>query len=362
MKTLQMPLKYVQDENLLKNLIKLTNFYGKNYIFISDSNVINIIQEKIMDIFKDEKNSSYKILNYKDNCTQKEIDRLTSIIKDMKCDIIVGIGGGKSLDIAKIIASNLDKNLVIIPTTASTDSATSALSAVYKENGSFDKYIYHNKNPHLILVDTSILVKAPIRYLVAGMGESLSTYYEAKACYDSKSLNILGGTPSLSSISISKLALDIILEKGFLAKLSAEKGIINEAFDQVIEANIFMSGFGFENSGLAAAHAIHNGIMEIESSKNYLHGEIIAFSTIVQLVIENQAIDEILKIIDFCQKIKLPYRLSDLGIIDNIDEKVKIIAEKACSQKDTMKHMPFNISKTMVYDAIIVADKLGSYE
>jgi len=359
MKTLQMPFKYIQGEKLLEELINFTSFYGENYIFISDSNVKQIIQPKISAIFK---NKNYKILNYKKNCTENEIKDLTLKIKKVDCDIIVGIGGGKSLDIAKIIASTLNKVLVIIPTTASTDSATSALSALYNDDGTFLKYIYHNKNPHLILVDTSIIVKAPIRHLVAGMGETLSTYYEAKACYDSKSLNILGGTPSLSSIAISKLALDIILEKGWLAKLSAEQGIINEALDQVVEANIFMSGFGFENSGLAGAHAIHNGIMELDNSNNYLHGEIIAFSTIVQLVIENRQIDEILKIISFCKKINLPHKLSDLGIVDKIDEKVRIISEKACSNDDTMNHMPFKISRNMVYDAIMVADKLGSYE
>lgn len=362
MKSLQMPFKYIQGQDIIYKLIEYSYFYGDNYAFITDENIENIISNTIENIFKKHHKKNYSIFKYEKECTRQEIDKLLSQINQDKYDIIVGIGGGKSLDTAKIIAATLNKALVIIPTTASNDSATSAMSVLYKKEGNFDRYIFHNKNPHLILVDTNIIVSAPVRHLIAGMGETLSTYYEAKACYDSKILNILGGTPSLSAINISKLALDIILEKGLLAKLSAEQKIVNEAVDEVIEANLFMSGFGFENSGLAAAHAIHNGMVEIEETSSYLHGEKVAFGTIVQLVLENKQIDEILKIISFCKKVGLPHKLADLGIKDNIEKKVQIIAERACTEGESIHHLPFQVRKSMVYDSIMVANKLGSYE
>ncbi len=360
MKTLQMPLKYLQEKNILDKLINLTNFYGHKYLIITDDFIKDLLNERFIKIFSKSKKDSFEIITYKRDCTQKEIERILDFKKEF--EIIVGLGGGKSIDIAKMIASIEDKPLIIIPTTASTDSATSALSVLYNEDGSLDRYVYHNKNPNIVLVDTELIVNAPIRYLVAGMGEALSTYYEAKACYDSKFLNKLGGTPSLTAITISKLALDIVLEKGLLAKVSAEAGIVNEAVDQVIEANLFMSGFGFENSGLGGAHAIHNGLISLPETNRALHGEKVAFGTIVQLVLENRDIDLILKIIGFCKSVGLPTRLKDLGIIEDVENKVRQLVKRTCIKGESIHNLPFEISESMVYNAIMVADKLGNYE
>ncbi len=360
MKILQMPLKYIQEKKILKKLIEVSEFYGDKYLFITDEFMKNLLEEKIKKIFKEKEKKSFEIVTYKKECSQKEVEEI--IKKDNNSDIIVGLGGGKSIDIAKMIAAIEDKPLIVVPTTASTDSATSALSVLYNEDGSLDRYVYHNKNPNIVLVDTELIVNAPIRHLVAGMGETLSTYYEAKACYDSKFLNKLGGSPSLTAITISKLALDIVLEKGLLAKVSAEAGIVNEAVDQVIEANLFMSGFGFENSGLGAAHAIHNGLVTLPETINSLHGEKVAFGTIVQLVLENRDIDIILKVIGFCKSVGLPTKLKDLGIVDNIEGNVKKIVKRACIKEESIHNLPFEITQNMVYEAIMVADKLGNYE
>lgn len=360
MKILRMPLKYIQEKRMLDRIIDVSDFYGDKYLFITDDFMKNLLKERLEKIFDNYPKKTLEIITYKKDCTKEEVEEI--IDKQNKFEVIVGLGGGKSIDIAKMVAAREDKPLVIVPTTASTDSATSALSVLYNEDGSLDRYVYHNKNPDIVLVDTELIIKAPIRYLVAGMGETLSTYYEAKACYDSKFLNKLGGSPSLTAITISKLALDIILEKGLLAKVSAEAGIVNEAVDQVIEANIFMSGFGFENSGLGAAHSIHNGLVSLPETSGTLHGEKVAFGTIVQLVLENRDIDIILKVIGFCKSVGLPTKLKDLGIVDNTEASIRKLVKRACIKEESIHNLPFEITQNMVYEAIMVADKLGNYE
>lgn len=362
MKTIQMPLKYVQGKNVISKIFAISDVYGNKYAIITDNFMKEKLSEDIKNLFSSNKKKTYEIFTFEKDITELEIKTIKDKINESEWDTVVGLGGGKSLDMAKVVSAQLGKPLIVIPTTASTDSATSAISVIYNEDGSLNRYVYLDKNPALVLADTGLIVRAPVRHLIAGMGETLSTYYEAKACYDSKSLNKLGGTPSLSTITISKLALDIVLEKGLLAKVSAEQHIVNEAVDQIIEANIFMSGFGFENSGLAAAHSIHNGLVSLKETAPYLHGEKVAFGTIVQLVLENRNIDDILKVITFCKKIGLPHKLSDLGIVDNIPQNVKLIASRACEEGESMHNMPFEVTKTMVFDAIMVADKLGSYE
>lgn len=88
---------------------------------------------------------------------------------------MVGIGGGKTLDTAKAIGYYQKLPVVVIPTIASTDAPTSALSVIYTEAGEFEEYLIYPKNPDMVVMDTAIIAKAPVRLLVSGMGDALST-------------------------------------------------------------------------------------------------------------------------------------------------------------------------------------------
>ena len=61
----------------------------------------------------------------------------------------------------------------------------------------------------------------------------------------------------------------------------------------MIEANTYLSGVGFESGGLAAAHALYNGLTAIPDAHHYYHGEKVAFGTLTQLVLENAPVEEI---------------------------------------------------------------------
>jgi glycerol dehydrogenase len=119
-------------------------------------------------------------------CSHVEINRLIAILKQHGCRGVVGIGGGKTLDTAKAIGYYQKLPVVVIPTIASTDAPTSALSVIYTEAGEFEEYLIYPKNPDMVVMDTAIIAKAPVRLLVAGMGDALSTWFEAKACYDAE--------------------------------------------------------------------------------------------------------------------------------------------------------------------------------
>ena len=108
-----------------------------------------------------------------------EIERVKAAFEASGCDVVVGIGGGKIHDSAKAAAYYQGAPVVIIPTIASTDAPCSALSVIYSETGVFERYLFLNSNPDLVLVDTEILLKAPVRQFVSGMGDALSTYVGA---------------------------------------------------------------------------------------------------------------------------------------------------------------------------------------
>lgn len=126
-------------------------------------------------------------------CTHAEIARIAAAATAAGCGVIVGAGGGKVLDAARAAAVQLQLPFVSCPTIASTDAPCSALSVVYDEAGVFVEYLIHSVNPVLVLVDSRVIAEAPTRLLVAGMGDALSTMFEARACSTAQRPNTRGG-------------------------------------------------------------------------------------------------------------------------------------------------------------------------
>ncbi|MDU5010981.1 MAG: glycerol dehydrogenase, partial [Clostridium botulinum] len=250
--------------------------------------------------------------------------------------------------------------VVIAPTVASTDAPCSALSVIYTKEGTFSEYLLLPKNPDLVLVDTSMITKAPARLLVAGMGDALATYFEARACTNSNSDTLAGGKGTNSAFALAKLCYETLLRDGLKAKLAVENKVSTKAVENIIEANTFLSGIGFESCGLAAAHAIHNGFTVLEECHHLYHGEKVAFGTLVQLVLENSPLEELEKVIGFCLDVNLPITLEDMGIKEIKKEDIMKVAKATCAEGETIFNMPFEVTYEDVYAAILTADNLAN--
>ena len=206
-------------------------------------------------------------------CCNSEIDRLVKIVKDEQCDLTIGIGGGKIFDTAKAVAYYAGTPVFICPTIASTDAPCSALSVIYTEEGVFEKYLFLPANPNLVLMDTDIITKSPVRLTVAGMGDALATYFEARACKRSGATSCAGGKTTEAAMALAELCFNTLMDEGVKAKIALEAGVCTPAVEKVIEANTLLSGIGFESAGLAGAHAIHNGFTVLEECHHMYHGE-----------------------------------------------------------------------------------------
>lgn len=363
------PTKYVQGEDEILNLGYFVSTFGKSALLIAHQDDINRVQAQL-DQTTEKFNIEIIPSHFNGECSRQEVARLQEFAKEHNCDCVIGLGGGKAIDTAKCVAEG--EALIIVPTIAATDAPTSHSAVLYTPEGEFDDYAYFKQSPSVVMVDTKIIANAPTRFLVAGMGDALSTYFEARATSNSFS-NVNAGLPcgartgecppakgTNAALMMAKLCYEMLLENGYNAKIACDNNLVTPALENIVETNILLSGLGFESAGLAAIHAIHDGLTALEGTHHYFHGEKVAFSAIAQLVLENAPIEELHEVLDFSLSIGLPVCLADIGVESITMEEAISVAEKACIPEESIHSMPFPVTVNDVASAIIAADKIGS--
>lgn len=359
-KILISPSKYLQGAGEMKNIGTYAAKCGKKALVLISQGGYRRIGAMIEESFAG--SDCDVVFDYfNGECCESEINRLVAIVKEKGCDLVIGVGGGKIFDTAKAVAYYAETPVFICPTIASTDAPCSALSVVYTEEGVFERYLFLPANPNLVLMDTDIIVKSPVRLTVAGMGDALATYFEARACQRSGATSCAGGKTTEAAMALAKLCFDTLMEEGVKAKIALEAGVCTPAVEKVIEANTLLSGIGFESAGLAGAHAIHNGFTVLEECHHMYHGEKVAFGTLTQLVLENVPLDELEDIILWCIEVGLPVTLAELGAGNVTDDQLMEVAKTACAETDTLHNMPFEVTPETVFAAIKAADAYGRY-
>lgn len=292
-------------------------------------------------------------------CSHQEIEDVKEAARDSGAQVIVGAGGGKVLDTARAVAADLRLAVVNCPTVASSDAPCSALSVLYNNRGQMVDYRVYARNPDLVLVDTTVIACAPPRLLVSGMGDALATLFEARTCVEGGVKNMRGGASTRSALALAELCYRTLIEDGCNALAAAEQQAVTPALERLVEANTLLSGLGFESSGLAAAHSVHNGLTVADGTHAYFHGEKVAFGTLVQLVLEGKPSTEIDEVLTFSHAVGLPITLADIGLLASDTDMLDAVAERSTASAETIHNEPFEVHPGMVRDAIRAADALG---
>jgi glycerol dehydrogenase len=301
----------------------------------------------------------HSVHSFGGECSLAEVERVKKSAKDYNARLIIGAGGGKVLDTARAAAADLGLPVVSCPTVASSDAPCSALSVLYSDDGIFQQYRFYRRNPDLVLVDTQVIAEAPPRLLSAGMGDALATWFEARTCVAGSVRNMRGGGSTASALALSELCYRTLLADGAGALTAVSTNAVTPALERVIEANTLLSGLGFESSGLAAAHAVHNGLTAAPETHSYFHGEKVAFGLLVQLVLEGATRASIEEILTFSTEVALPITLADIGLTELPRERLESVAARATAPGETIHNEPFEVTTGMVADAILAADAIG---
>jgi glycerol dehydrogenase len=356
---LGLPARYVQGYGVLDQLGNELSAMGEKPFILVDRYIWSLFEKDITHSLE-KATSQYEVCEFEGECCHEEINRTAMQSREKGCDVIAGIGGGKALDTAKAVSHRLNKPMVMVPTTASNDAPTSRLVVVYTSEGKLEEVLTLAVNPQLVLVDTKVIAAAPVRFLVAGIGDALTTKFEAEQCALAGYPSSMNGRQTCAALALSNLCYEIIREDGLKAKQAVQQKLVTPAVDRVIEANILLSGLGFENGGLSVAHALTRGLSALPELHGALHGEEVAYGLLVQFVLENRSSSFMLDIRQFYRDIGLPLGLPDLGLEDPQDHHFQTIAHYTCVSPQSHVHkLTVPVNERIITDAMRMVDSMA---
>lgn len=355
------PSRYIQGDGAIREIGLHATRLGKRCLLIGGKTALSLCAADITTSIAAYGGACHQEL-FNGLSTRGEVQRLVDQGEQFKADLVIALGGGAAIDAGKAASHELGVPVIVVPTTVATDAPCSALSVLYNEAGEFESYLQLSKNPDCILVDTALVVLSPVRFLVAGMGDALATYWESDTCKRSGRPNPLtgGGYPTLAAGAFAQLCYTTLLESGVQAKTSVERKVVTPALEAVVEANTLLSGLSSENGGHAGAHSIHNGLTKLPGAQNSLHGEKVAFGVLAQLVLEGRPPEEIRQILEFNTSVGLPVCLADLGFKDLSTDALALVAKVATAADETIHATWFPVTAAMVESAIQAADAIGT--
>jgi glycerol dehydrogenase-like iron-containing ADH family enzyme len=345
------PAAVLRGQNALAEAIERICKLGKRPVVVAGEQSQELSQ---LQILFNQPELEIERVRYTPDCCETSLDRLMASVTKHQADLVIGIGGGKCLDTAKLLAHRCQLPVVTIPTSGATCAAWTALSNIYSESGAFLDDVSLPKCPDLLVLDYGIVATAPPRTLVAGIGDAIAKWYEASVSSGHSSQTLL-----IAAVQQARVLRDILFQKSALA-LQDPGG---EDWQEVVDATVLLAGviggLGGAQCRTVAAHAVHNGLTHLPGSHHALHGEKVAYGILVQLRLEEMLQGNQLaatarqQLLDFYTAIGLPQTLADLGLNEITLAQLHHAATLACKPDSDLHRLPFAVVPAQLVAAMV---------
>lgn len=345
------PLTYRQEAGLLGKLGELVQPFGQHPYIVADAFVKQAFGDAV-ERSMEAAGLSPAFDDFGGECSPAAIAAATARVTAGGYDCILGMGGGKSIDTAKAVKIETGLPVIVIPTVASNDSPTSRLAITYEDDGTFIGPRFMATNPEAIFVDTDVITQAPLRFFCAGIADALVTKFEAEQVVAAGKPNFFDARPTEAALCLAKHCYTVIRRHGPQAVADVGEKRRSEAVEKVTEANILLSGLGFEGCGVAGAHAIGMALALLPGAKALLHGEEVALGLLVQFRLEGRDDDFMQDMLEFYGQVRLPRSLSDVGLDEVSEDDLLRVARFAAREGSRLHNMNLPVTETGVLDAL----------
>lgn len=346
---------YSIGDNVYEKIPEICESYGKKAVVVGGKTAMAKAKEALT---RSITGSNIEILDfvwYGGDSTYENVEMLKKNPVVSKADMIFAVGGGRSLDTSKTMCDQTGQAIFTFPTIASNCAPVTKVTVMYDSNHVFKELYFPKKPASHCFINTKIIAEAPNTFIWAGIGDALSKEYE---CTFSSRGDELDHT-NLLGVDISRNCVEPLLKYGKKAYEDAKLHKTSFELEHIILNIIITTGLVsvlvMNDYNSCLAHSIYYGCTSIEKvGEHHLHGELVSYGVLVMLTCDRQ-FQERDKVYKFNKSIGLPTCLSDIDIENNND--VEKILDKVMETND-IKHVPYKITRDMVYDAIIDVEKL----
>lgn len=347
---------YTIGEDGYKEVPGVCSRYGRRILLIGGEKAMTAGRGKLDTALADTDFLIVDAVLYGHECTHGAITKLAELAKVLQVDMIFGMGGGKALDTAKGAAYEVGLPVFTFPTIAATCAATTALSVVYHEDGSFDEFYFYDRPAVHSFIDLSIIAKAPAIYLQAGMGDTIGKYFE---CHFSARGDKLAH-PSALGRAISNMCYFPLRDCGVQALRDCKAGLCSEALREAVLANVVSTGLVslmvLDQYNCAVAHSVYYGLVCIPGfEEENLHGNVVAYGVLVQLAVDGQ-LEEARDLKKFLQEMEICTTLKEMGV-ELIRENMGAVLNEIVTGPD-MEHIPYPIDEDMIFRGMELVEQL----
>ena len=347
------PGRYIQEPGSLESVYDLTHHLGVHQVILITESIYDRIADKLVKSYK----VNPEIVFVTNDTTIVDISK-TSSMSRYDNPVIVGVGGGSVIDLAKHCAYNFNTNCVIIPTVCSSDAACTSMIVPKAYSDRDTMMIRASKNPDIVIVDPEVFVTAPTKYVIAGIGDALATYYEAVACNRSNGITMSHGSTPMGFINQARFLRDTLLEDSKQALDDLRNGDVSEYVESVVCSCIYHSGLLSENCGLSIAHAFSLAVDEVYPDNGILHGYKVAYGLLVQLTLEHflgvRDYLELFSIKNFYESVGLPTTFEEIGIDPLCLNRLHKIAESISDNKLSKNVVGSPVDKKLIYSSLFL--------
>ena len=290
-------------------------------------------------------------------CCEEEGRHHIDALEKSPPDLVVGIGGGKTLDLAKWIAARLGIPFVALPTSAATCAATTSVTVLYSPSGSYLQTVTTTP-PILTLIDPTVQLSQPPRLLAAGMADAIAKWIEARGKRKIHHKRIFPA----AALSLARLSYEFLTREGTRGLEDLKKGQWTPVLSEITDINLLITGListlGGESVRVSAAHAFQDAFCGLGTKRDTLHGEWVAFGILVQLVLEKNPPSLVRRHLALFRRWEMPMSLEALGI-QRDDSVIEAGVRRMMAPESPLHNLMIPVRADDVYAAIDEADRLS---